>query len=47
MWSECYTDVFVLLVHWVNWADMLCKVQMERLDVSVLVIQATCADIGQ
>ena len=41
------TDVFVLLVYWVNWADMQCKVQMERLDVSVLDIQATCADIGQ
>ena len=29
------TDVFVLLLYWVNWADLQCKVHMERWDGSV------------
>ena len=41
------TDVFVLLVYWVNRADLQCKVQMERWDGSVLDINATCAYLGQ
>ena len=42
------TDVFVLLVYWVYRADLelLCKVQMERWDRTVLNINATCADLG-
>ena len=40
------TDVFVLLVYWVYWADLQCKVQMERWDGTVLDINATCADLG-
>ena len=32
------TDVFVLFVYWVNWADLQCNVQMERWDGSALVI---------
>ena len=41
------TDVFVLLVYWVNPTDLQCKVQIERWDGSVLDINATCADLGQ
>ena len=41
------TDVFVLLLYWVNRADMQCKVQMERWDGSVLDTSATCPDFGQ
>ena len=41
------TDVFVLLLHWVNWADMQGKVQMKLWDGSVLDTNATCPDIGQ
>ena len=41
------TDVFVLLLNWVNRADMLCKIQMERWDGSVLDSNATCPDFGQ
>ncbi|MCG7883058.1 MAG: hypothetical protein JAY96_15870 [Candidatus Thiodiazotropha endolucinida] len=41
------TDVFVLLVYWVNRANLQCKVQMERWDGSVLDINATCAGLGQ
>ena len=42
------TDVFVLLVYWVYRADLelLCKVQMERWDRTVLNINATCEDLG-
>ncbi len=42
------TDVFVLLVYWVYQADLelLCKVQMERWDGTVLNINATCANLG-
>ena len=42
------TDVFALLVYWVYRADLelLCKVQMERWDGTVLNINATCADLG-
>ena len=38
---------FVLLVYWVNWTDMQCKVQMEGWDRSVLDFNATCAGLGQ
>ena len=41
------TDVFVLLLYWVNRADMQCKVQMGRWDGSVLDTNATCPDFGQ
>ena len=41
------TDVFVLLAYWVNWADLQCKVQMERWDGSVLGINVISADPGQ
>ena len=41
------TGVFVLLVYWVNQADLQCKVQMERWDGSVLDNCAACADLGQ
>ena len=41
------TDVFVLLLYWVNRADMQCKVQMERWDGSVLDTNATCSDFGK
>ena len=34
------TDVFVLLAYWVYWANLQCKVQMERWDGSVLDIKA-------
>ena len=42
------TDVFVLLVYWVYRADLelLCKVQMERWDRTVLYINATSVDLG-
>ena len=40
------TDVFVLLVHWVNQADIQCKLQMERWNESVHDINATSADLG-
>ena len=42
------TDVFVLLVYWVYQTDLelLCKVQMEQWDGTVLNINATCADLG-
>ncbi len=42
------TDIFVLLVYWVYQADLelLCKVQMERWDGTVLNINATCANLG-
>ena len=42
------TDMFVLLVYWVYWADLelLCKLQMQRWDRTVLCINATCVDIG-
>ena len=40
------TDVFVLLVYWVYREEMTSKVQMERWDGTVLVINATCADLG-
>ena len=40
------TDVFVLLVYWVNREEMTSKVQMERWDGTVLDITATCADLG-
>ena len=39
------TGVFVILAYWVNWADLQCKVQMERFDV--LDINAISADFGQ
>ena len=41
------TDVFVLLLYWVNRADMQCKVLMERWDGSVLDTNATCSDFGK
>ena len=41
------TDVFVLLVYWMNRANLLCKVQMEHWDESVLDIKVTCAYLGQ
>ena len=41
------TDVFVLLLCWVNRADMQCKVQMERWDGSVLDTNATCPEFGR
>ena len=41
------TGVFVLLVYWMNQADLQCKVQMERWDGSVLDTNAACADLGQ
>ena len=41
------TDVFVLLLYWVNRADMPCEVQIERWDGSILDTNATCPDIGQ
>ena len=41
------TDAFVLLLYWVNLADIECKVQMERCDGSVLDTNATCPDLGQ
>ena len=41
------TDVFVLLVHWVNRTDLQCKIQMDHWDGSVLNIKATCTDLGQ
>ena len=41
------TDVFVLLLYFVNPADMQCKVQMKRCDGSVLDTNATCPDFGQ
>ena len=41
------TDVFVLLVYWVNWANVQRKIQMEHWGGSVLDINATCADLGQ
>ena len=40
------TDVFVLLVYWVYWAKLQCKVQMERWDGTILNINATCATLG-
>ena len=39
--------VFVLLAYWVNWADLQCKIQMERWDGLILDINAICADLGQ
>ena len=45
MLSGC-TDVFVLLVHLVNRADIQCKLHMERCNESVLDIKATSADFG-
>ena len=39
--------MFVLLLFWVNRADMKCKVQNERWDGSVLDTNVTCPDIGQ
>ena len=41
------TDVFVLLLYWVNLADMQCKVQMERWDGSVLDTNATYSEFGK
>ena len=41
------TDVFVLLVYWVNRAHLNCKVQMKRWDGSVLDINVTRATLGQ
>ena len=41
------TDVFVLLLYWVNWADMQFKVQVERWGGSVLDTNATCLEFGQ
>ena len=41
------TDVFVLLLYWMNRADMQCKVQIEHWDCSVLDTNATCSDFGQ
>ena len=41
------THVFVLLLHWVNGADMHCKVQVKGWDGSVLDTNTTCADLGQ
>ena len=45
----CILDayVFVLLVYWVNRADMQRKVQIERRDGSVLDTNATCPYFGQ
>ena len=42
------TDMFVLLVYWVYRADLelLCKLQMERWERTVLYINATCVDLG-
>ena len=40
-------NVFVLLACWVNRADLQGKVQMERLDGSLLDINVICADLGQ
>ena len=41
------TNVFILLAYWVNRAELQCKVQMERWDVSVLDINTICANHGQ
>ena len=41
------TDVLILLVYWVNLADMQCKVQMEPWGGSVLEINATYDEFGQ
>ena len=41
------TGVFVLLLYWVNQADMQCKVQMGCWDGLVLNANATCSDFGQ
>ena len=35
------TDVFILLLYWVNWADLQCKVQIKRWGGSVLDTNAT------
>ena len=40
------TDVFVLLAYWMNPTDLQCKVHVDRWDGSVLVINATCVDLG-
>ena len=41
------TDVFVLLVYWVNRAAFQCKVQRERYNGSELDINAIFTDLGQ
>ena len=41
------TDVIILLLYWVNQADMQCKVQMERWDGQVLDSNATYSEFGQ
>ena len=41
------TDVCVLLAYLVNWAELQCKVQMQRWDGSILDINVICADLGQ
>ena len=41
------TDVFILLVYWVNRAALKCKVQIQRWDGSVLDTNATCNNLGQ
>ena len=40
------TDVFVVLVYWVDREEMTSMVQMERWNGTVLDINATCADLG-
>ena len=41
------THVFVLLLYWLNRADMQSKVQMKRWDGSVLDTNAICSYFGQ
>lgn len=40
------TDVFILLLYWVYREQLVCKVQMERWDGTVLDINAACIKLG-
>ena len=40
------TDTFVLLVYWLYWEEMECKVQMDWWDGTVLDVNATSTDPG-